>query len=67
MPASDEGSDIRYERRHVVGWGDVEKFLLRRIPGAALALLFVALAVGLGLAGHFLVRRNVALATLECG
>jgi Protein of unknown function (DUF4239) len=43
----------------------VEKFLIRNVPGPALALLFVAIAVALGLAGLFLVRRNVALATLE--
>lgn len=43
----------------------MEQFLLVHVPGVVLALLFVAVAIGASLVGLFLVRRSVALATLE--
>jgi len=43
----------------------LEKFLIDKVPGPALAVGFVAIAIGLGLLGLFVVRRSVALATLE--
>ena len=43
----------------------MEKFLVGSVPGPVLAVLFVAIAIAAGLAGLFIVRRNVALATLE--
>ena len=43
----------------------MEQFLIADIPGPLLAVIFVAIAVGVGLLGLFTVRRNVTLATLE--
>jgi hypothetical protein len=65
MPPSDRTADLRYVRRDALNRGAVEKFLINNIPGPALAVLFIAVAIGAGLAGLFIVRRSVALATLE--
>lgn len=43
----------------------LERFLIVSIPAVGLAAGFVVVSVGLGLLGLFVVRRNVALATLE--
>jgi hypothetical protein len=43
----------------------LERFLIVHVPALVLGLLFVALAVGAGLGGLFIVRRSVALSTLE--
>jgi uncharacterized protein DUF4239 len=43
----------------------VQQFLLVNVPGLALAVLFVVVAVGLSVGGLLLVRRSVALSTLE--
>ncbi|MBV9410263.1 MAG: DUF4239 domain-containing protein [Acidimicrobiia bacterium] len=43
----------------------MEKFLLDHVPTLLLAVLCVALAVGLAIGGLLLVRRSVALSTLE--
>ncbi len=43
----------------------MERFLIADIPGPLLAIIFVAIAVGVGLLGLFIVRRSVTLATLE--
>jgi len=43
----------------------LEQFLIVNIPDVALAVGFVVVSVALGLCGLFIVRRNIALATLE--
>ena len=43
----------------------MEKFLIVNVPGPVLAIGFVVVSVGAGLGGLFVVRRSVALATLE--
>jgi hypothetical protein len=43
----------------------LENFLLNHVPGFLLALLFLAVSTGLAVAGLFVVRRNIALSTLE--
>ena len=43
----------------------MERFLLVHVPGLLLAALFLVVAVGVALGGLLLVRRSVALSTLE--
>lgn len=49
----------------VKGGTSLERFLLMHVPGILLGFLMVAVAVAVSIGGLFVVRRNIALATLE--